>query len=198
MFERDPAGPDRHRPLTPLVDLGLSWRRISRSRGDFLIRQRPSDLNGRNLSALYEIVHSRRRNPQVLCRLFYSNQIVKWSFAHNFRSNLNHCRYFSYYRKPFYPTNFMWVKKYVERSSSSRCLLLLTLSFGEETSEKLKSAYIESCRVRKGGGSPQPRLLPPWHRVTLQRQRRGHRTSDRQMPQPSSRRGVPQIHESGG
>jgi len=33
------------------------------------------DLNGRNLSALYEIVDSRERNSQVLGRLFYGSSV---------------------------------------------------------------------------------------------------------------------------
>ena len=41
-------------------------------------------LNGRHLSALYEIVDGWNRNPQVLGRLFYGKQIVNWSFAHSF------------------------------------------------------------------------------------------------------------------
>jgi hypothetical protein len=48
-----------------------------------LIRQRAVDWNDRNLSALYEIVDSRERNPQVLGRLFCGRQIVNWSFAHS-------------------------------------------------------------------------------------------------------------------
>src|SRR5262252_3613744 len=68
----------------------LSWCRMSRSREDFLTRQRPSDLNGRNLSALYEIVDSWNRNPQVLGRLFYGKQIVNWSFAHSFGRRFHH------------------------------------------------------------------------------------------------------------
>jgi hypothetical protein len=49
-------------------------------------------LNGRNLSALYEIVDSRERNPQVLSRLFYGKQIVNWSFAQSLGENsvVNH------------------------------------------------------------------------------------------------------------
>jgi hypothetical protein len=46
-----------------------------------------------------------------------------------------------------------------------------------------------------GPGRPEPqkpRLLPPGHRFTLHCLRRGHRTSDRQMPQPSPGRGIPQ------
>jgi hypothetical protein len=42
-------------------------------------------LNGRNLSALYEIVDSRERNSQVLGRLFYGKQIVNRSFAHSLK-----------------------------------------------------------------------------------------------------------------
>jgi hypothetical protein len=44
-------------------------------------------LNGRNFSALYEIVDGRERNPQVLSRLFYGKQIVNWSFAQNLSEN---------------------------------------------------------------------------------------------------------------
>ena len=43
----------------------------------FLDSPAAADLNGRNLSALYEIVDGWNRNPQVLGRLFYGKQIVK-------------------------------------------------------------------------------------------------------------------------
>jgi hypothetical protein len=39
----------------------------------FLDPPAAADLNGPNLSALYEIVDSRERNPQVLSRLFFSS-----------------------------------------------------------------------------------------------------------------------------
>ena len=88
MFERDPAGPDRRRPLTLLV--GLACLGAER-RGPERILDPPAaaDLNSRNLSALYEIVDSRERNPQVLGRLFYGKQIVNRSFAHSFRRKTN-------------------------------------------------------------------------------------------------------------
>jgi hypothetical protein len=41
----------------------------------FLDPPAAADLNGRNLSALYEIVDSRGRNPQVLGRLFYRSRL---------------------------------------------------------------------------------------------------------------------------
>jgi hypothetical protein len=44
--------------------------------GVWQARMAPADLNGRNLSALYEIVDGWNRNPQVLSRLFYGKQIV--------------------------------------------------------------------------------------------------------------------------
>ena len=46
----------------------------------FLDSPAAADLNGRNLSALYEIVDGWNRNPQVLGRLFYGKQIVNWRF----------------------------------------------------------------------------------------------------------------------
>ena len=52
----------------------------------FLDPPAAADLNGRNLSALYERVNSRERNPQVLGRLFYGKEIVNWSFAHSLRN----------------------------------------------------------------------------------------------------------------
>jgi hypothetical protein len=64
----------------------LAWRflvqNVAVQRG-FLDPPAATDLNGRNLSALYEIVDSRERNPQLLGRLFYGKQIVYWSFAHS-------------------------------------------------------------------------------------------------------------------
>ena len=42
----------------------------------FLDPSADADVNGRNLSVLYEIVNSRERNPQILGRLFYGKQIV--------------------------------------------------------------------------------------------------------------------------
>ena len=81
MFERDPAGPHRRRPLTPLVGLACLGKNVVVQSG--FLDPRPPMLNGRNLSALYEIVDSRERNPQVLGRLFYGKQIVSWSFAHS-------------------------------------------------------------------------------------------------------------------
>ena len=65
-----------------------------------MIRTATADLNGRNLSALYEIVDSRQRNPQVLGRLFYGKQIVNWSFAHSLGENavVNHCGHYSAYK----------------------------------------------------------------------------------------------------
>ena len=81
MFETDPAGPDRHRPLTPLVALLVFEQNVVvQSR---FLPPATTDLNGRNLSALYEIVDSRERNSQVLGRLFYGKQIVNRSFAHS-------------------------------------------------------------------------------------------------------------------
>ena len=65
----------------------------------FLDPPAAADLNGRNLSALYEIVDSRQRNPQVLGRLFYGKQIVNWSFAHSFgeRPTIDHSDHFINY-----------------------------------------------------------------------------------------------------
>ena len=57
-------------------------QKVAVQRG-FLDTPAAADLNGRNLSALYEIVDSRGRNPQVLGRLFYGKQIVNGSFAHS-------------------------------------------------------------------------------------------------------------------
>jgi transposase len=57
------------------------------------------------------------------------------------------------------------------------------------------NAHNRFCRWARGVLNAKPRLLPPWHRFTLYSLRRGHRASHRRMPQPSSRRGVPQIHE---
>jgi hypothetical protein len=82
MFERDPARPDRRRPLTLLVCLAFLAQNVAVQRG-FLDPPAAADLNGRNLSALYEIVDSRERNSQVLGRLFYGKQIVNRSFAHS-------------------------------------------------------------------------------------------------------------------
>jgi hypothetical protein len=81
MFERDPARSDRRRPLTLLVGIAFLAQNVAVQRG-FLDPPAAADLNGRNLSALYEIVDSRERNSQVLGRLFYGKQIVNRSFAH--------------------------------------------------------------------------------------------------------------------
>jgi len=77
----------------------------------FLDPPAAADLNGRNLSALYEIVDSRERNPQVLGRLFYGKQIVNWSFRSQLRrkkteSSLDHCDHFINYKNwsSFWPT----------------------------------------------------------------------------------------------
>ena len=82
MSETDPAGPDRHRPLTPLVGLACLVQNVAIQSG-FLDSPAAADLNGRNLSALYEIVDSRGRNSHELGRLFYRKQIVHWNFAHS-------------------------------------------------------------------------------------------------------------------
>ena len=65
----------------------------------FLDPPAAADLNGRNLSALYEIVDSRERNPQVLGRLFYGKQIVNRSFAQALgeRLTVNHSDHFINY-----------------------------------------------------------------------------------------------------
>ena len=66
----------------------------------FLDPPSAADLNGRNLSALCEIVDGWNRNPQVLGRLFYGKQIVNWSFAHRLGENavINHCGHYCAYK----------------------------------------------------------------------------------------------------
>ena len=100
MLERDPAVPDRRRPLTPLVGLAFFAQNVAIQSG-FLDPPAAADLNGRNLSPLYEIVDSRERNPQVLGRLFYGKQIVNVSFAHSLgdHSIINYLGNNSYYNK---------------------------------------------------------------------------------------------------
>ena len=49
----------------------------------FLDPPAAADVNGRNLPALYEIVDSRERNPQILGRLFYGKEVVNRNFAHS-------------------------------------------------------------------------------------------------------------------
>jgi hypothetical protein len=68
-------------------------------------------LNGRNLSALYQVVDSRERNPQVLGRLFYGKQIVNWSFAHSLRRMID-C-------KSFWPFYQLWEMAQGEDSANS-------------------------------------------------------------------------------
>ena len=65
----------------------------------FLDSPAAADLNGRNHSALYEIVDGRNRNPQVLCCLFYGKQVVNWGFAHGLWGGwiLNHFRHYINY-----------------------------------------------------------------------------------------------------
>jgi hypothetical protein len=64
------------RPAEPVSsEQRLACGQLSFRKG-FLDLPAAADLNGRNLSALYEIVDSRERNPQVLGRLFYGKQIV--------------------------------------------------------------------------------------------------------------------------
>src|SRR5215831_19539345 len=75
----------QHRWLALLVLV----QNVAVQRG-FLDAPAAADLNGRNLSALYEIVDSWNRNPQVLGRLFYGKQIVNWSFAHSFGKRVHH------------------------------------------------------------------------------------------------------------
>jgi len=74
----------------------------------FLDPPAAADLNGRNLSALYEIVDSRERNPQVRGRLFYGQQIVNWGFAHSLGKNpiINHRGHYSDHKNRFFPACF--------------------------------------------------------------------------------------------
>ena len=76
----------------------------------FLDPPATADLNGRNLSALYEIVDGRERNPQVHGRLFYGKQIVNRSFAHSFRrrSTLNHFDHFINYENWHTARTLFW------------------------------------------------------------------------------------------
>ena len=61
-------------------------QKVAVQRG-FLDSPAATDLNGRDRSALYEIIDGRDGKPQVLCCLFYGEQFVNWRFAHGFSEN---------------------------------------------------------------------------------------------------------------
>jgi len=75
----------------------------------FLDPPAAADLNTRNLSALYEVVDSRERNPQVLGRLFYGKEMVNRTFGHSLRENS--VVIVSPYKIGFYPANLRVFKK---------------------------------------------------------------------------------------
>src|SRR5271165_2858087 len=77
----------------------------------FLDPPAAADLNTRNLSALYEVVDSRERNPQVLGRLFYGKEMVNRTFGHSLRENS--VVIVSPYKIGFYPANLRVFKKSV-------------------------------------------------------------------------------------
>src|SRR5271166_774377 len=79
----------------------------------FLDPPAAADLNTRNLSALYEVVDSRERNPQVLGRLFYGKEMVNRTFSHSLGENS--VVIVSDYKIGFYPANLRAFKKSAAR-----------------------------------------------------------------------------------
>src|SRR5271166_3226666 len=75
----------------------------------FLDPPAAADLNTRNLSALYEVVDGRERNPQVLGRLFYGKEMVNRTVGHSLGENS--VVIVSDHKIGFYPANLRVFEK---------------------------------------------------------------------------------------